>query len=234
MRRAPVIACLAMILSAGAAASGIVGARYDAPTTRYAHGVLGDAVEWGALVLTLSDGGTRRLILPRSRVFEDTAPRLADVDGDGDDEVIVVETSLARGARLAIYDDAGLVAATPHTGRPNRWLAPVGVADLDGDGHVELAYVDRPHLARVLRVWRYRNGALYPVADLPGVTNHRIGWDFIPGGLRDCGQGPEMIVASADWARVVAATFAGGGRIMTRTITAYEGPSSLDAARACP
>ena len=32
----------------------IVGARFTEPTTRYAHGVLGDAVEWGALRLDLA------------------------------------------------------------------------------------------------------------------------------------------------------------------------------------
>ena len=38
---------------AGCANAGevITKARYEAPTTRYAHGVLGDAVEWGALVI---------------------------------------------------------------------------------------------------------------------------------------------------------------------------------------
>jgi hypothetical protein len=233
VRRVPLLAGLALLLAAGAAAADITAARYDAPTTRYAHGVLGDAVEWRALVLTLSEGGTRRLTLPESRVFEDTAPRLADVDGDGMAEVVVVESSVTRGARLAVYDEAGLVAATPHIGRPNRWLAPVGAADLDGDGHVELAYVDRPHLARVLRIWRFRDGALHPVADAPGVTNHRIGWDVIPGGVRDCASGPELIVASADWSHVLAATLR-AGRVETRRIAAYDGPGSLQAARACP
>jgi len=233
MRPWPVITCLAALVAAPAGAEGIAAARYDDPTTRYAHGVLGDRVEWGALVLTLSGGQELRLTLPDTRVFEDTAPRPADVDGDGGLEVVVVESSLARGARLAVYDATGLVAATPHIGRPHRWLAPAGVADLDGDGHVELAYVDRPHLAKTLRVWRFRDGALHPVAQRPGLTNHRIGWDFIPGGLRDCGQGPELILADADWRQVVAATLR-AGRIETRTLAPYDGPGSLDAALTCP
>ncbi|NND18388.1 MAG: VCBS repeat-containing protein, partial [Silicimonas sp.] len=60
------------LLAAPAAAENIVSARYDAPTTRYAHGVLGDAVEWGALVMTGRSGQVFRLTLPASRVFEDT------------------------------------------------------------------------------------------------------------------------------------------------------------------
>lgn len=229
-RGALVAAGLCLPVQAGAAE--ITGARYDAPTTRYAHGVLGDAVEWGSLILTLSDGTALRLDLPETRVFEDLAPRLADLDGDGDAEVITVESSLTEGARLSIYDETGLVAATPHIGQANRWLAPVGAADLDGDGRVEIAYVDRPHLAKLLRVWRLENGALRHVADAPGFTNHRIGWDFIIGGIRDCGAGPEMMLASGDWASVLAVRLE-GSRLSAVRIGGYSGPQSVTSALAC-
>lgn len=201
--------CLGMAGTAEAQA--IAGASYAEPTTRYDHGVLGDAVEWGALRLDLVGGATRLIRLSEARVFEDLAPRLVDVDGDGDREAVVVETDLARGARLAVYDAAGLVAATRFIGQPHRWLAPVGAADLDGDGRVEIAYVDRPHLAKTLRVWRFEGGGLTQVAALEGVTNHRIGWDHIAGGVRDCGAGPEMVLADADWRQLVAVRFDGQG-----------------------
>ena len=174
------------------------------------------------------------LRLPETRVFEDVAPRLFDVDGDDAPEVITVESDLQRGARLAIYHEGGLLAATPFIGQRNRWLAPVGVgaADLDGDGKVELAYVDRPHLAKTLRIFRYVDGDLVHVADLPGVTNHRIGERDIAGGIRDCGQGPEMIVATADWTRLVAVTF-DGNRLSARDIGPHDGRASFAAAMAC-
>ena len=66
------------------------------------------------------DGGVFRLVLPERRVFEDTEPRLADVDGDGDPEVIVVESDMREGARLAIYDTDGLVSVNEFIGRSNR------------------------------------------------------------------------------------------------------------------
>ncbi|MEQ9261018.1 MAG: FG-GAP-like repeat-containing protein [Roseovarius sp.] len=211
----------------GAAAQEISGAAYADPTTRYAHGVLGDAVEWGALVIEMSDGTRRRLTLPETRVFEDLAPRVVDVDLDGAPEVVVIESSVTEGARLAIYDETGLVDATPHIGQPNRWLAPAAIADLDGDGQVELAYVDRPHLAKVLRLWRFEKGRLVHLLDLPGLTNHRIGWDFIAGGLRTCpGRPPEVVLASADWSEVLALRF-GPRRIETRELGPYRGPESL-------
>lgn len=192
-------------LSAPVAAQ-IVEARYDAPTTRYAHGVLGDAVEWGALVLTLGNGRVLRAVLPDHLVFEDLAPRLADLDGDGDAELVVVESSQTGGGRLAVWDETGRIAATPHIGQRNRWLAPAGIADLDGDGAVEIAYVDRPHLAKVLRVVRFRAGSsrLQPVAALAGFSNHRIGWDYILGDVRDCGSGPEVILSDGAWTTVMA------------------------------
>ena len=193
-----------------AAAEVITAARYVDPTTRYAHGILGDAIEHGTLELTLADGTRRRMVLPDSLVFEDTTPRLVDVTGDGAPEVIVVESSLTQGARLALYDAKGRIAATPHIGSRNRWLAPIGAADLDGDGQIEIAYIDRPHLAKTLRLWRVSKGALVHLADLPGYTNHRIGEPDIAGGIRTCSGMPEMIVANADWSRLTALRYTNG------------------------
>lgn len=200
---------LALAASVTAAQAEVVSARYLEPTDRYAHGVLGDAIEWGTLEIRLKDNTRRRLVLPESRVFEDLEPRLFDVDLDGDLEVIVIESSATQGARLSIYDENGLLAANPYIGTRNRWLAPVGAADLDGDGKIEIAYIDRPHLAKTLRIWRYENGTLTEVAQKPGLTNHRIGEDFISSGIRDCGNGPEMITADANWRSVIVSRFDG-------------------------
>jgi len=187
----------------------VSAARYGEPTDRYTHGILGDAIEFGALVME-TPAGDVTVRLPQTHVFEDVAPRLVDLDGDGVNEVLVVETQLTAGARVAIYDGAGAVkAATPYIGRTNRWYAPVGVGDLDGDGLVEVAFIDRPHLAKTLRVWRYDDGAFAEVASLAGVTNHRIGERDIAGGIRDCGNGPEMVVASANWGQLLAVRFDG-------------------------
>ena len=210
----------------------ITGARYGDPTDRYDHGILGDAVEWGALIVTLQGGRSVTLRLPETRVFEDIAPRLADVDGDGRPEVIVIETDMARGASLAIYDETGKTTATPYIGRTHRWLAPLGAADLDGDGAVELAYIDRPHLAKTLRIWRYENNALSLVAQQPGLTNHRIGQNFISGGIRNCNQSPEIITVNANWSRVMAASL-NNNRITLRDIGPYSGQTSLTAALTC-
>lgn len=201
-------AALVWALADGASAEQILAANYAGPTDRYAHGILGDAIEWAELHITTEDAAAQARVsviaLPQDRVFEDVAPRLADLDNDGAPEVIVVESQANTGAQLAIYDETGKVAATPHIGMRNRWLAPIGAADMDGDGYVEIAYIDRPHLAKTLRVWRFIDGDLTQIAAGTGLTNHRIGEPDIGGGVRDCGHGPEMITANADWSRVIA------------------------------
>ena len=219
-------------LGGAACADTIASARYGAPTDRYAHGVLGDAIEWGALELTLVSGRVVTITLPLDHVFEDISPRLADLDNDGQFEVIVVETDTSRGAALAIYGASGKIAETPHIGTRNRWLAPIGAADFDGDGYIEIAYVDRPHLAKTVRLWRYRDGGLHPVASVPGYSNHRIGEDFISGGVRTCNETPEMIVATANWSRLVAIRFDGADFDVT-DLGANTGPASWRAALAC-
>jgi hypothetical protein len=221
--------------------SGIVAAWYEDPTTRYAHGVLGDAVEAGTLAAQLDDFPnciTGRITLPETEVFEDLAPRLADLDGDGRAEIIVVQSHRDLGARLVVYgltpdgQNLRLLAATPNIGQRNRWLAPIGAADLDGDGRVEIAYIDRPHLARTLRVWRYAGGTLTAIAAATGLTNHRIGEAFITGGIRDCGEGPEMITASADWSRIVATRLMPDATLRARDLGPFSA-SAAGAALAC-
>ncbi len=234
-------ALMALALPAAATPPNIItGASYEEPTTRYNHGILGDAVEWGTLRLTVDmcqgcDTTQIRdfvLKLPDNRVFEDIAPRLVPLDDEAGPAAMVVETDVQFGARLALYTEAGLYAATSFIGRSNRWLAPIGAADLDGDGRIEYAYVDRPHLAKTIRIWRMQDGKLTPVADLPGFTNHAIGEDNIAGGIRDCGDGPEMIVVDANWRNVYAVQFR-DGEFTTEVLFPHKNRGSFKRAMDC-
>lgn len=224
-------ALLLAVWPAVAGAQTITSAEFDAPTTRYAHGILGDAVEWGVLRF-VADGTTYAITLPENHVFEDVAPRLWDVTGDGAPEIVVIETDVRAGAALAIYGPRGKIAETPHIGRTNRWLSPIGAADLDGDGMIEVAYIDRPHLAKTLMVWRFVDGGLVKVAEHAGLTNHRIGEADIGGGIRDCGQGPEMITANANWTRVMASSLRDGA-VQSRDIGAHQDRASFAVAMRC-
>lgn len=188
---------------------GIVAARYDVAADVYPHRIMGSLRE--KLVLAARDhSGKLHTIDLRDvgdNVFEDISPRVVDADGNGKNDIVVVESDPRAGAQLAIYSlVAGELikkASTPHIGTRFRWLAPVAIADLDGNGVMDFAYVDRPHLSKTLRVWSWSSGGLKQVAELPGLTNHRIGDEVIWGGLRDCGDGPEMALANAQFNRIV-------------------------------
>ncbi len=190
-------------------AQDITSARYGGPTHAYDHGILGDKVEYTKLILR---AGGRRVVIEAGEgyVFEDLAPRLADLNGDGRPEVIVVRTDMQRGASLAIYGVEGLITQTPPIGRRYRWLAPVGVGDFDGNGRVEIAYIETPHLGKVLKIYHFFSQKLVLAASAQGLSNHRIGEDFISGGVRNCGQGDEIITADASWQRIMSTTIEGG------------------------
>jgi hypothetical protein len=219
---------------------GITTAFFTGATDEYAHGVLGDAIEAKTIVINVPGltGFCDQITAPEHSVFEDISPRLADVTGDGLNEVIVVNSHAKFGARLAIYGYPSkgvgieLLAATPYIGRPNRWLAPIGIADFNVDGHIDIAYIDRPHLAKTLRVWTYKNGKLVETANIAGLSNHRIGDDFISGGVRSCNGTPEMITADARWKRIIATRFE-NGKLTKTDIGSFKGKRSFKRALTC-
>lgn len=243
MRLAPALALLAFAGCAGADGTGgsIVAARYEVPLDTYSHRIMGGIREKAVLAVRTSDGRDIRFDLRQGpdpdHVFEDIAPQVVDADGDGEADVVVVETDPDAGAQLAVYSlRRGALAkstATPHIGQRFRWLAPVGIADLDGDGVTELAYVDRPHLARTLRIWTWAPGGLTEVASVGGVTNHRIGDEVIWGGIRDCGDGPEIVIADAGFTEIVAIRYLGDGRLSRRGLGLVPSPSGFDRVLAC-
>lgn len=149
------------------------------PTTRYRHGILGDAVEASGFRVLTASGNTIAFRLPTDSVFEDRRVRLWDIDGDGAAEAVAIRSYLDRGAALAVYrlDGKRIVplAETPALGIPNRWLNPIGVADFDGDGRLEVALVTTPHIGGTLKLYRLESGRLVEAFRRFGFSNHRIG-----------------------------------------------------------
>ena len=227
------IAALALAFGTPVAAQEITAAQLTQPTDRYDHAVLGDALEWGGLDLALSDGRRLTFTLPATRVFEDVEARLGDFDGDGAPEVMVVETDIARGASLAIYDATGKRAATAFIGQTHRWLAPAGWGDFDGDGRIEIAYVDRPHLARELVFVRYDGTRLTEIARAPGFTNHQIGDSAISGSVSRCAGTDRLVLASADWSRLMSVQLTATGPAAS-DLGPLRRKSDLARAQRCP
>ena len=149
------------------------------PTDRYDHGIFGDKLAAGSLVIETRDGKQHMVRLKNDAVFEDLAPRIADLDGDGHDEVVLVKSYLQRGSALAVIAERKgtyqIVAETPPLGAAQRWLNPAGIADFTGDGKRAIALVRQPHAVGALELWAWQDNKLKKVAELPDVTNHIAG-----------------------------------------------------------
>jgi hypothetical protein len=187
----------------------IVAAWYEDPTERYGHGILGDAIEAGSLVVERADGRVFRHVLSDRHVFEDRTPRLVDLDGDGKMEVVAIRSSLTEGGAIAVYGlhDGALVekAVAGSIGTANRWLNVAGIADFLGTGDRQIAYVKTPHIGGTLIVYRYTGDSLERVGALGGFSNHAIGAreQRLSAALDLDGDGvPELAVPSADRKRL--------------------------------
>jgi hypothetical protein len=153
-------------------------AQYAMPTEKYDHGILGDKIEAEKLVVVV-DSVFYEFKLPREYVFEDIAPRLYDVDGDDELEIITIRTNVFQGGGIAIYKIVGeqLVeyAHVPEIGAINRWLNIVAINDLDNDGIVELVWIQTPHIGGILKIAKIESGMLNVLAELADYSNHAIG-----------------------------------------------------------
>ena len=175
--------------------------------TRYAHGVLGDAVE-AVRVCVLERHSLRlqrELVLAAPYVFEDIAPRrvrLAQRDG------LLTVRSGPQGAQLVLLDadpantsSLRMVASGPALGTALRWLSP----STNGDRWMA---VHTPHIGGVLHAYRQDGQRLVPTRVLGGITNHVIGSRHLD---LACWLGPRLLIpdqrrerlvlldANADW-----------------------------------
>lgn len=148
-------------------------------TRRYRHNILGDDIEASGLAVINRAGKRYDLTLDKYSVFEDRKVRIADLDKDGEEELIVVRSYLNSGAAVAVYGIRGgklvAIAETPSIGLSNRWLNPAVIADVDNDGELELAYVETPHIGGTLHVLNLRKNKLIYKYKSTYTSNHAIG-----------------------------------------------------------
>jgi hypothetical protein len=175
---------------------------YGAATDRYRHGALGDTVEGSSLVVV--DPSAARVdvavTLDSPAVFEGLFPLVADLDGDGEREVVTTVATPEDGARIRVYTPDGAELATGPVYGPG-WRHQLCAAPFAPDGATELAVVRKPHVDRTLEYYRLTDGRLEIRATREGYASHTYGSrnvDQALGGDFDDDGRTELLVPTTD------------------------------------
>jgi len=208
-------------------AAGALSVSLADPVRDYSHEALGSRIHAGTVTVTerrpVEPGPdprpvpttVSRVAAGSDAVFEDRAPRLADLDGDGVPEIVTVKSYRDRGAALVVIAKREgrweIAAETPPVGEPQRWVNPAAVADFEGMGRPQIALVRRPHLDGVLELWAYERGTLVQRAEKPGYANHAFGQPAQDlAAVLDTGTGPELALPTLDRRSLAVVSFKGG------------------------
>jgi hypothetical protein len=151
---------------------------YSDPTNAYDHGVLGDAIEAASLtLLKKSESGMKIISIsaPKGSVFEGIAPIWADLNNDGQREIIVTASNYENGAQIIIYSlDGEIIAQGPSIGSGYRWRHQLAVAPFGPNGEVEIVDVLTPHIGGIVEFFQIIENEMINVAKLSGYSSHRI------------------------------------------------------------
>lgn len=191
------------------------------PTDRYPHGALGDAVEAESItVVELGAGALRekaRFTLPADAVFEDLGPILADLDGDGRPEVLVVRSTQSQGAAVVALTWRGghlePFAEGLALGKFGRWVHLLGVADVEGAGRPQVVALRTPHTGGILQVFDVALPRLTLRTERPGLSTHAFGsrnLDQVAMADLDGGGHPQIVAPDKRRRRILAMEWLGG------------------------
>jgi hypothetical protein len=188
---------------------------YGSRTNRYKHGALGDSIEGRSLVVV--DVANERVewevTLESPAVFEGVSPLVADIDDDGEPELLTTIADSDDGARIRVYGTDGTELATGPIYGPG-WRHQLCVAPFGPDGGSELAVVRKPHVDRTVEFYRLAGGELDVTATEQGYASHTYGSRNLDGGLAadlDTDDRIELFVPTADRTTLQAVRRVDGG-----------------------
>ncbi|CAD7700980.1 unnamed protein product [Ostreobium quekettii] len=178
------------------------------PTVKYPHGVLGDSTEAeGISLFSQEQGGTFTEALfipaPGEDVFEGLFPVWADVDDDGELEIVATLANSTHGARVAVYSEEGEVLGESEPVGAFRWRNVGPVGPFGPRGEIEVVDVLTPHLTGTVEFFQLdkEKKELVLVAEKSGYTSHVIdtrNLDLIAGGDFDGDGNLEVLLPDID------------------------------------
>ena len=148
-------------------------------TDRYTHGVLGDEIEAAGITLVETNPEPRiiqTISIPEPDVIEGIYPTWADLNNDGEREIIVTLSNAQDGARIVAFrEDGSILAEGPPIGTGFRWRHQLVAAPFGEAGETLLAGVRTPHIGGVVEFYRLNGNKLEIVNTVEGFSTHTIG-----------------------------------------------------------
>jgi hypothetical protein len=141
--------------------------------------VLGDALEVIRVLQVETKPELRltgEIVMQNADVIEGIAPIRADLDQDGQREIIVTVSNRVDGARVVVYrEDGSIMTASMPIGQSYRWRNQLAVAPTSPDGATELINVIAPHINGLVEFLRFDGQGLEITAQVPDYTSHVLG-----------------------------------------------------------
>lgn len=190
---------------------GTVAVYTQATADRYVHGIMGDDLEGAALAIVGTADDTLTLTaqvdLPGEDVFEGLSPLWADVDDDGEDEIVTTVSNGSAGAWVRAYEQNGdVLAESTAIGQGFRWRHQLAVAPFGIEGETQIVDVRTPHIGGMVEFFTLTGAALEVNNAQLGYTSHVIGSRNLDQGLAGDFNGngtPELVVTDQAQQNVV-------------------------------
>lgn len=205
------------ILDSRVAIANDIAAALADPTDFYRHAVLGDDLEAAAIEwVDTCSGESGRITIAEPDVIEGISPLLADIDSDGQIEILVTLSNSDTGARLAAFELDGTSAGESEPiGQGNRWRNQLAAGAFGPNGEVEIVDVRTPHIGGIVQSFQQVQSEetgpslVQVAASDPRYTSHVIRARNLSMGIAidaDRDDFPDVVVATADRGAIVAMT----------------------------
>ena len=149
------------------------------PTEEYRHGIMGDSIEAGSITIIETDGIPKAEVVidvPEGKVIEGISPIWADVDDDGEREIIVTLSNADQGAQIVAFDENGEIKYRGSSiGQGYRWRHQLAVAPFDDSAEMKLVDILTPHIGGVVEFYDLKDGELKIESSISGYSSHKIG-----------------------------------------------------------
>lgn len=192
---------------------GLIATYSNATNERYVHAIMGDDLEGASLVLVaVQEDETLAIVtqidLPDEDVFEGISPFWADINDDGEQEIVTTVSNGRDGAWIRVYDvDGAIVGESRPIGQGFRWRHQLAAAPFGIAGETQIVDVRTPHIGGMVEFFTLRDALLSVNNAQLGYTSHLINSPNLDMGVAgdfDGDEQPELVITDQARQHVVA------------------------------